>query len=233
MSNLNNAINCLKKLFKEYRKKGLVSVYLWGSIITDEHDPKKSDIDAIGIADSRFTAGDSEIKAKLQKLAPELRDFRLNTLFLSELNGGRIKSRLARLIPLKLLLLDFCNWRYVAGRKFKQTDFKLKPPSLDEAICIRLKFIESNYNLSGFKEEDYGKRQYFCKSLMRLCYYINEKEKGKHPFSYRDLYSKSTVQTKRTIEILLNLKKKQWEIHKFKKELPKLIEFLNEVKKKC
>ena len=100
----------LLKIYSKYKNKGVLSIYLWGTVLTDDFNPTSSDIDSIAIVDNKATEKNNrEINKFLKNYSPEYNDFKLNYLYLNELNGGEIKSRLAKNIDPHLLLLDFEN----------------------------------------------------------------------------------------------------------------------------
>jgi len=43
----------LKKNFLEYKNRGLLAIYLWGSILTEDFNFKSSDIDSIAIVSDK------------------------------------------------------------------------------------------------------------------------------------------------------------------------------------
>ena len=50
----------LKEIYKRYKNKGALSIYLWGSILTGDYNPKSSDIDSIAIVDKNAKLKDNE-----------------------------------------------------------------------------------------------------------------------------------------------------------------------------
>lgn len=219
----------LHKVFSKYKSKGIVSIYLWGSITGDEYNPKTSDIDSIAIVSN--DADDSDvlkIRAFLKKQAPEIKDFKINYVYLSELNGGKAKSKLGGWIHPSLLLLDFPYWKWVAGHHFERKDFTPKDITFDQATKLQKRLI-IRMHLPKVKQGNLSGIEYFCKYLMKVCHYQNQKVCGKHEFSYKCLNKNKINANKKVIEILLRLKKCRWSHQEAKKALPVLLDFLKKV----
>jgi len=193
----------LKEVYDEFRDKGLISVYAWGSITTGEFVPGKSDIDTIGIITKQV---DVEPINKILRLKYPL--FKMNLIYKSELDRGKIKSRLAKLIPPKVLLLEFKNWKHICGKKFKLSDFKMRPASYEEAIQLENQKLDEY--LPQFKKGDFSRAQYYCKTLLMLC-------------SYRKALNKDTDQI---IRKLSEVKKADYK--KFKKYFEDFERFRNQ-----
>lgn len=217
----------LKKIYSKYKKNGLLSIYLWGSVLTEDFNPNLSDIDSIGIVNNKAKEEDcKKINQYLRENVPNYKNFKLNYLYLDELNGKNIKSRLARVIHPNLLLIDFKNWKHIAGKSYTRKDFKLKEISLNEAIQLSLTEAKKNH-LPLFEKGDFKTTQYFIKNLMKVCYYLNQKDLGEHKFKYDELINKSPKERKNIVSILLTLKKSNWNKNLMKKNLPLLIDFIN------
>jgi predicted nucleotidyltransferase len=90
---LSIAKRALKNLYLELKGEGLLSIYLWGSILRDEYKPGISDVDALGVIDENFSEERQGFSNSfLQEHAPELYDFRINFIRLTELNGAVPKT---------------------------------------------------------------------------------------------------------------------------------------------
>jgi len=175
----------LKEIYKKYKDRGILSIYLWGSILTEDFNSKSSDIDSIAIVDEKSKIKDNEeinnfLKIRFQKI-----DFKLNYLYLDELNGGKIKSRLAEVIVPNLLLLDFKNWKLIIGKRYSRKDFKLKEINLDEAVQLNLNAIKKDH-LPLFKKGDFKVTPYFIKNLMKVCYYLNQIDNSERKIKTRN-----------------------------------------------
>ena len=217
---------CLEKVFYLFKSKGLKSIYLWGTVLSDEYLPNNSDVDSIGIVDDSASKNDErKIRQLIKRLAPEIKDFNFNYLYLSELNGGKIRSNLANNINPRLLLLDFNYWKHVAGKKFLRRQFNIRQISFNKAIELQSKQIY-DFCLPKIEKGDYFQIPYFAKRIMKICHYLNQKEKGKHRFSYRGLILNSPVRRKKIAKKLLFLKKHNWDKNILKRNLPAFKKFL-------
>lgn len=219
----------LKEIYKEYKNKGILSIYLWGSILTKDYNFKSSDIDSIAIVNKNAKAKDNEQINRLLKTRFPEEDFKLNYLYLDELNGGKIKSRLAKVICPKLLILDFKNWKLIIGKRYSRKNFKLKKIDFDEAVQLNLDAIKK-YHLPLFKKGDFKVTPYFIKNLMKICHYLNQKDIGEHTFMYKELLKKSPRERKKIVRILLSIKNHKWDKFLTKKNLPFLMGFIDSLK---
>ncbi len=211
-----------KKLYKKYKGKGLISIYQYGSGFNDKDFNKNSDIDLIGIAKNKLEMKyEKKMIYDLQKYK-EL-DIKIRILYLSELNNGKIKSFIAKVIPIKLWLIDFKNYLCLQGKKFNETDFKIKKANFDEAVNLQLQvYLDkkeqflSNNNLS----------MYLIKSALYYFYYKSCKKKGYFNFSYSNLNNQVLKKYKKIVGKLIAIKNKDYDIKSTKKivfDLDKLI----------
>ena len=105
---LGKTYSALKNIFLKYKGKGIISIYLWGSILSEDFNLGKSDIDSVAIVKNNFGSNIGEkIKNFLSEEKSGLKHFKINYLFLEELEGKKPRSRLAKRIHPNLLLLDF------------------------------------------------------------------------------------------------------------------------------
>lgn len=215
----------LKEIYKEYKNRGLLSIYLWGSILTNDYNAKSSDIDSIAIVDKNAKVQDNEKINNFLEVHFPNEDFKLNYLYLDELSGGKIKSSLAKVICPKLLLLDFKNWKLVIGKKHSRKNFKIKEINFDEAVQLNLKAVKKNH-LPLFEKGDFKATPYFVKNLMKVCYYLNQKDKGEHIFMYKELLKKTPKERRAIVKILLQIRKNNWDETLMKKNLSVLINFI-------
>jgi len=216
----------LKKIYSKYKNKGVLSIYLWGSVLTEDFDSKLSDIDSIAIVNANAKIKDNKEINNFLKGSSPYKDFKLNYLYLDELNKGKKKSSLAKVIAPNLLLLDFKNWELIVGKRYSRKDFKLKEISFDKAMQLNLIAIKKNH-LPLFKKGDFKVTPYFIKNLMKVCHYLNQKDIGKHVFKYKELLKKSPKERKKIVSILLKIRKNNWNKSLTKKNLPFLINFMN------
>jgi len=210
----------LKEIYSEFHPIGVQSVYLWGSVLSDEYLSNESDIDSIAIVkDNTLPKYEEEIRSRIK-------DFNINLLYLGELNGSKIHSRLAGNIHPKLLLLDFEGWKKVSGKKFLRVEFKIKEISFDEAIKISLEKINKVYFCKTGNPPD----KYLIKSVIKICHYLNEKEKGRHLFTHRNLIKNCPKERKNIIQTLLLIKESNWSNESIERNLSEIKRFLNELR---
>ncbi|MGD9276853.1 MAG: hypothetical protein PVJ67_06805 [Candidatus Pacearchaeota archaeon] len=62
---------------------------------------------------------------------------------------------------------------------------------------------------------------------MKVCHYLNQKDKDEHIFMYKKLSKKSPKERKKIVKTLLKIRKNNWDKSLTKKNLPILIEFID------
>jgi len=199
----------LIEIFEEYKENGLISLYLYGSILTKDYIEGESDIDSIGFADENMPLGlENEIKNKLcEKTGFDKFGFRL--LYKSELDTGIIKNNLASFIHPQLLLLDFPHWKNVIGQVFLRSDFLLTDISAAEAVKIRLNHLVKIED-GSYKTAPGNKHILFLKVLARIMFHLQKERGCDEPFSYSSVFSHSNEEEKPIAEAILNCKKSKW-----------------------
>ncbi len=201
----------------------IISIYVWGSITTDEYQEGVSDIDAIAFVEESI---DISEKDKLNHiLNKEFPGLKINFLYLSELNGGPAKNGLAKVINPAVILYDFATWIYVAGNKFKKEDFFAGRISLEEIINIISKEIKRRF-LPMPLEKDYV---YFVKALARFLYFINQKQLPFKPFRYNDLICDTHGENLKIAQIIFELKKSNWDNRLLMDKIPSLTSLAAEI----
>lgn len=220
---ITRASKVLKQVFQDYENKGLISIYLWGSIITLDFKPETSDIDAVGIlSDGANFEQLDKIREWLPKVNPELVRLQINFFYLSELNGrGPIRSRLGRLHHQEQAVFDFPYWYYVCGDRFKLTDFPSLTPQNVLKHQIELTKTRTSEALNPVNEMY---PQYYCKALAWLCYNIHKLSKPLGPFSWSGLQNEATEDTKNLVDALIILKSQGWNPKAIKGRLPFLMD---------
>jgi hypothetical protein len=148
----------------------------------------------------------------------------MNYLYEDELDGGAIKSDLAKVIDPRLLVLDFPYWMYVAGKEFSQNDFKLPVITPKEAVEIRIGEINRRYLPLSGEPKDY---KYFLKEIARVCYYLEHGDEIKAPFSYAGLSQNKNELTGKTVDAFLEIKASDWDKEVFEKRYEVFVELLN------
>jgi predicted nucleotidyltransferase len=232
MEMLEQAKIAISDLYEKYKDKGILTIYIWGSILTDDFNPETSDIDTIAIVEDIFPL---EVEEEMMKYVrdkyPELKEFFIRLLYISELNGGEIKAPLSTVIYPPLLLLEMPRWLYVVGKKFTNHDFKIQPPTFAEAINIRLSRIRKEgwdtvSNIEG------AKHMYFIKGVARLIDLLQKNRGLKDlPFSYSKIF-KESKDSKNEIEkeaalAIEESKKSNWDYRTFSRNIPIFQKFID------
>ena len=215
----------MEQVFQDYHDSGLVSVYLWGSIISSDFSSKSSDVDAVGIlADKASFKKMDQMREWLPKLDPKLKRLQINFFYLSELKKtGPVRSRLARLQDAEQAVFDFPYWVHICGRIFSPTDF----PQITPEQVLRHQIVLSKTKMQWALNPDdyYGDMglQYCCKGLAWLCYGIHKLSNPAGPFSWSVLEKETTRDTKSLVEALVILKSQDWDPINIKRELTFLL----------
>jgi len=208
----------LKEIFEEYKDQGLVSLYLYGSILTPDYKEGESDIDSIGFVNEDMPlALENEIKNKLcEKSGFDKFGFRF--LYKSELDTGIVKGNLGSFIHPQLLLLDFPYWKHVAGNIFLRSDFNLKDAGTAEAVRIRLDHLVRIEN-GSFKTHPGEKHILFLKVLARIMYHLRQERGNVGPFSYSSVLQNANEEEKVIAQAILDCKKSKWDEAVFEENL--------------
>ncbi|HEV7702206.1 MAG TPA: hypothetical protein VGO63_02055 [Candidatus Paceibacterota bacterium] len=216
----------LTEIFDEYKDLGLVSMYLYGSILSQDYIEGESDIDSIGFATEDMPlAFENEIKNKLCKKTG-FGEFGFRLLYKSELDTGAVKGNLASFIHPHLLLIDFPHWKHVAGKVFQRSDFSLSDINAAEAVIIglnRLVKIEDG----SYKTSPENKHILFLKVLARNIFYLQRERGCDEPFSYSTVLSYANEEEKPVAEAILDCKKSKWSESIFEENLPVFKAYIN------
>ncbi|MDP3880872.1 MAG: hypothetical protein Q8Q32_01670 [bacterium] len=179
----NLVVEGLKKLFAKYEPYGVLAIYLQGSIVGNDFEIGNSDVDSVAfVSDSVSLDFEKVMRDFLSKNYPDIRDFGIRILYLSEMQDGVSRGgHLSKYIAPALLALDFPSWEHVAGREFSQNDFvKI---SQGKAVSLRLQHMESRgwRNVEGV-ELDF--LQYYLKTILRIIWHIDQERGRRYLFSY-------------------------------------------------
>ena len=213
----------LGKIFQDNKNKGLISIYLWGSIISPDFSPDSSDIDAVGILsnEANFEQMD-RMREWLPEFEPRLKRLQINFLYLDELKGSApVRSRLARLHNAEQAVFDFPHWEHVVGQPFRAADFPKITPEQALKHQTALTETKMEWALSG-KYGDMG-LEYFCKGLAWLCYSIHKLTSSPSRFSWSGLENEATDETRELVRELIVLKQKRWNTKAIKTKMPYLL----------
>ena len=205
----------LREVFDEYKDRGIISLYLYGSILTKDYVEGESDIDSVGFAAEDVALSlENEIKNRLcEKSGFDKFGFRI--LYKSELDTGIIKGNLASFIHPQLLLLDFPHWKHVAGKVFSRSDSSLAEIDAAGAVRIRLNHLVKIED-GSYKTAPGDGHILFLKVLARIMFHLQKERGYNEPFSYSSVLSHSNEEEKPVAEAILNCKKDKWSETAFK-----------------
>lgn len=205
----------LMEIFDEYKDQGLISLYLYGSILTSDYNEGESDIDSIGFASEEMSLNlEKEIQQKLcEKLNFDKFGFRL--LYKSELDAGIIKGNLASFIHPQLLLLDFPHWKHVTGRDYLRSDFSLIDIDTAGAVKIRLNHLVKIAD-GSYETKPGNMHILYLKVLARIIFHLQKERGHNEPFSYSSVFSHANEEEKPAAQAILDCKKNKWNEAVFK-----------------
>lgn len=178
----------LSAAFEEFSSKGVRSLYLWGSILRDDWDPKVSDVDALALIDDSATLDiQDELNAYLQRHAPEIKDFGVQALYRSELDGAVPRTFMASVMPRSVnhMLLMFPDFEFVAGTHFTREDFSEEDMSIAEEVSGAARSAKEK--LEKLDDPSRNIRKDLVKNILWLAYFRAWQEKGRFPLNYNSL----------------------------------------------
>lgn len=222
----------LKQIYDSYSSRGILAVYIWGSLLTPDFNPESSDVDTIAIVEDNFDFSEEEVQKQLVLQHPEIKKLGFRLVYKSELDTGVTKGVLGAIGNPALLLLDLPTWQWAGGIKFTQKDFALPVPTFTEAIRLRYQNTQERWpDLNLLKPE---KLQYLVKQILRIVHLIHLERKNL-PYT---LFSYSSIkETSRgtpeadIVDICLEIKASKWDFDLFKSHIEtfkKFIAVLNE-----
>lgn len=187
MQNTQNlVIETLDKIFVKYKDQGLKSLYLWGSVITDEFNENSSDIDSIGILEKDSPLTEKGLESEILKTG--INEFHVRLISVDELSSTNPdrKNIITKIIHPRILLDDMPHWKLVSGTDYKISDFTSDPPTIEELFNLGLdKILKDGWdNLDNVQA---GFFQYHLKGLLRLIH-LQQRERGSElSFSIKNL----------------------------------------------
>lgn len=202
----------LDLIYKKYKDEGITSIYLWGSITTEDFNPLTSDIDSIAIVNESFDVNlEFQIQSELQAVYDGTNRFGFRVLYVSELKTGlQEKSNLASYISPAFFIFDLPNWMHVAGKKYLQADFTDNIPKISDVIRFRVEEI-INRKWQDASEIEVGKEQYYIKCLWRILH-LQQLARGESgSFSYTFVAKHANGEEKEIVDILNEIKELQYD----------------------
>lgn len=213
--NKQQAKQALLEIYEDYKDRGLLSVYFYGSI-TEGSGEDAADVDSIGIVDDSFPLEyEDQIKGVLSDKSG-IDDFGFRVLYKSELDGNEAKGTLTRLIHPKLLIFDFPRWNHVAGKKFAQSDFSLSSVTPAEALHLEMDLIKE-WNWGDAKQVSSEKVTYYLKAVARLVHFAQSMREGYENFSYKSIYENANEEEKRVLDKFREVKSAGWDYNLYLK----------------
>lgn len=226
---INLVSQSLREIFKEDSSKGILSIYIWGSIITPDFNPESSDIDTIAIVNDEIKSGsEEEIQKQLELKHPEIKKLGFRLVYKSEFDTGITKGTLGSIGNPALLLLDLPTWHWVCGTKFSQKDFALPVPTYDEAIKLRYENTKERWpEITLIKPEQI---QYFVKQILRIIHLQQLKRAGLSYtiFSYTSVKKNASGKPEEgLVNICLQIKSSKWNFGEFEKHKDAFKEYIS------
>lgn len=164
---INEAKKHLENLYARHKNDGILGMYIWGSITRSDFDPATSDIDVVCIVDNELDkAGNEKLREELTANAPG-REWGFQIIYLDELNGGPIRSRLAQAMSPQSILPTFPSWVYVCGNQYDRADFKVKDATIPERMKLNIHEIRTR--LSNIASDSPERKVRDRKGIVKAC----------------------------------------------------------------
>jgi predicted nucleotidyltransferase len=164
---IRDATQALRGLYARHADKGILAIYLWGSVTRRDFDPKTSDIDVVCIVSDDFPKEHNEkLRAELT-LAHPGREWGFQIMYLDELNGGVVRSRLAQAMFPQSILPSFHSWVWVCGKQYKRQDFSVTDATIPERV--QLNIAEIRTRLARIPSDDDDRKIRDRKGAVKAC----------------------------------------------------------------
>lgn len=223
----------LTKLYEKYRDKGILAMYIWGSITRPDFDPKTSDIDVICIVSDDFPLElNEQLRDELSKSTPE-REWGFQIIYLGELNGSPLRSRLAKAMSPQSILPSFSTWVFVCGTSYQRTNFAVKDATIHERMELNIQEIRRRLaNIPT--DDDYKKgrdRKGTVKATLFLIYNRQLSRGETFDLDYNELQSHSDETELPILEKLLEIKRQSIYDDAFSNYIPAIENFASVVER--
>lgn len=195
----------IKKIIKDltkytvskFKDKGMVSLYLAGTILTKDRTPY-SDIDLFGFVGSDFDIIKEEniINAEFEAAKKELCggfEVRFRAIGLDELEGGGPRGTIAKHVGLDVAINYFPFYKRLWGKRLNFKKFPIKPLALREMAKRQIQWIE-NYINEFRKGKEIVPRSGLGKFILALARTEAQKDYG---FKFDPSYLKLTKHLKK------------------------------------
>ena len=224
----------LKETFEKYKKQGMISIYLWGSVTTNDYNPKTSDIDSIAIVSNKFDHSlESTIQKELQKAYTGTNRFGFRIFYEDELKSNTLgtKSVLATQMSPRLYIYDLPYWIFIVGKLYAITELTDNPVTHAEALGLRLEEIEDR-NWSDATKIPENEMQYYIKCLWRIVHILQAIREQGGQFSYSNVVLHTDQDEIGIITTLKEIKASSYASSLFEKHVSELQMFVDGVKRK-
>ncbi len=224
---------------KELKYKGLISLYLSGTILTKDR-VKLSDIDLFGIVSPDFDIikEENKINSDFEKKSKILCggfETRFRAIGIDELNKGKPRGVIAKYIGLDILIKQFPFFKKLWGKDLDFSKFKVKPIKPKQEAKIHIKTIEL-FLKKLKKGEELFPIQNFPKSVLFLARVEAEKDYNfKFTPYYVDLEKHFVKQKGHIVHKAMKLRKKKLkrkDILDFKDDVKQYIKHIKKRMKK-
>ena len=205
------------------------SLYIGGSIKPEDRI-QNSDIDVIGIVDDGFPINrEAEINIDLKESLPEMK-CKLRVLYLSELHGGKPKSFISSLLPIRLFLRRIPSYPLIWGDPLN-IDETIGPYTYDEEIYIQIsiihRYIDDQNSKKPIPFEWIPKAVSYLSALESALF--NEEE---YSTSFSEIQNQLKNDKKHIIHDCIKIRKALYDIGEVEKEefISKVHEYLERLK---
>ncbi len=131
---------CKKIIIQPSTSKYIQALYIGGSINPQDRI-KESDIDIIGIVNKNFPDTlETKINKDLKESIKEMK-CKLRVLYISELQGGKQKGFISKLLPIRLFIRRIPFFPLIWGNPLKIED-TIGPYTFKEEIEIQIKLLQ-------------------------------------------------------------------------------------------
>jgi hypothetical protein len=228
MKEVEKIIDKISKVLKEkLEPKGLVSLYLSGTILTKDRT-KMSDIDFFGFVEKRFDIKKEE--EKINKFLDKNRkklcgsfECRFRAIGLNEISGKIKRGNMSNYMGVRSLSIHFKFWKLMWGKKI---NFSIKPYSLNHRKKLTIKKLKFM-----IKEIENGKgyfMQGISKEIIRLAEIESEiKQKKKYTYFYTET-QKRFKDKNHIVHEAMRLRNKKVTKKEILKIIPKIKDYIKE-----
>lgn len=217
MKELNYIIErCRKIIIVPNTRECIHALYIGGSIKPQDRI-KKSDIDIIGIVNEDFP---DDLEAKINKeLKESLKEIKckLRVIYLSELQGGKQKSFISKLLPIRLFIRRIPSFPLIWGKPLKIED-TIGPYTFKEEIEIQIKLIKK-YIINTKSDEKQIPFEWIPKAVLYLAALeLVVVKKTEYSTSFSEIQNQLNDDKDHIVHDSIKIRKKNYDISEIEKE---------------